>query len=218
MGIHACIFDLDGVIVSTDEYHYLAWKRLAEEEKIRFDRTLNDALRGISRMESLEILLRRSRKNYSQEEKESLAERKNTYYRETLKKLTPKSILPGVQEILQELKQRGIKAAIGSSSKNAWFILKQIALDTSFDAVVDGNAIRHSKPDPEVFLMAAQMLGLPAVECAVVEDADAGVEAAVAAGMKVVGVGPAASNPSVNLKAKDLHAISVSDIICLSKF
>ena len=186
--IKAVIFDLDGVIVSTDDCHYEAWKRLADEEGIYFDRRINDRLRGVSRTASLEIVLERAEKAYTEEEKTGLAERKNNYYREYIKKLTPKDILPGVMENLEELKKNGIKIAIGSSSKNTPVILKQIGLDGYFDAVSDGNNITKSKPDPEVFLKAAQMLGIPPESCLVIEDADAGIEAGKKGGMKTLSV------------------------------
>ena len=186
--IKAVIFDLDGVIVSTDDCHYEAWKKMADEEGIYFDKIINNRLRGVSRMESLEIVLERAQKTYSDEEKIKLAERKNGYYKEFITKLTPRDILPGAMRILEELKNENIKVAIGSSSKNTPIILKQIGLDEYFDAVSDGNNITNSKPDPEVFLKAADMLGIPYAECMIVEDADAGIEAGKRAGMKTVSV------------------------------
>ena len=186
--IKAVIFDLDGVIVSTDDCHYEAWKKLSDEEGIYFDRKINDRLRGVSRMASLEIVLERANKAYTEEEKAKLAERKNGYYRDFIKKLTPNDILPGVMDNLAELKKNGIKIAIGSSSKNTPIILKQIGLDGYFDAVSDGNNISKSKPDPEVFLKAAEMLKIPPKNCLVVEDADAGIEAGKNGGMKTLSV------------------------------
>ena len=189
MSIKAFIFDLDGVIVSTDEYHYQAWKQIADEEGIHFDREINNRLRGVSRMESLQILLERSQRTYSDAEKLKLAEKKNTHYRQLLQNITPKDILPGVMGILDGLKLWGIRMAIGSSSRNSPMILEQIGLADFFDATVDGNDISNSKPDPEVFLKAAERLDIPPSECIVIEDAPAGVEAAVAAGMKYIAVG-----------------------------
>ena len=186
--IKAVIFDLDGVIVSTDDCHYEACKKLADEEGIYFDRKINDRLRGVSRMASLEIVLEKSEKAYTEEEKAELAERKNNYYREFIKKLTPNDVLPGVMDNLEELKQNGIKIAIGSSSKNTPIILKQIGLDGYFDAVSDGNNITKSKPDPEVFLKAAEMLNIPPKNCLGVEDADAGIVAGKCGGMKTLSV------------------------------
>lgn len=186
--IKAVIFDLDGVIVSTDDCHFRAWKRMADEEGIYFDREINNRLRGVSRMASLDIVLERSKREYSEREKQELAERKNKYYKELICELTPDDILPGVMDKLENLKENGIKIAIGSSSKNTPIILKQIGLDGYFDAVSDGNNITHSKPDPEVFLKAAEMLNIPPEDCMIVEDADAGIEAGKRAGMKTLAV------------------------------
>jgi len=202
--IRAVIFDLDGVIVSTDEYHYLGWKRLADELGIPFDRHINERLRGVSRMESLEIILERAAQSYTAAEKLEFAERKNTYYREFLNQVTPKDILPGVMELLAELKTKQIKIAIGSSSRNTPLILAQIGLSDYFNAVADGNDITRSKPDPQVFLFAAERLGIPPSACLVVEDAFAGVEAGLAAGMRVLGVGSAANHPQAMLKMFNL--------------
>jgi len=213
MKINAVIFDLDGVIVSTDEYHYKAWKQLAEEEGIYFDRQINQRLRGVSRMQSLEILLENSKKIYSETEKKELALRKNNYYRRLLKNLAPKDILPGVLDILSCLKQKNIKIAIGSSSKNTSLILEYIGLKDYFNTVIDGNSISRSKPDPEVFLLAALRLHEDPKHCLVVEDAKAGVEAALAGGMKVLAVGFASEDKRATLSAKDLTSISIHEIL-----
>ncbi len=188
----AFIFDLDGVIVSTDHYHYLAWKKMADDEGIYFDETINDRLRGVSRMQSLEIILERASKTYTEEEKVALATKKNDIYRDSLQALTPADRLPGVTETLQAMREKGYKLAIGSSSKNTPVILEKIGYAGYFDAVSDGNNITHSKPDPEVFLKAAQFLGLDPKDCYVVEDAEAGVDAAKAGGFTAIGVGGAA--------------------------
>jgi beta-phosphoglucomutase len=211
--IKAVIFDLDGVIVSTDEFHYQGWQRLADEEGIYFDRKTNERLRGVSRLESLEIILEKADRNYSREEKTKMAERKNNYYRDLLRTLTPDDVFPGVKEMLKELKDKGIKIAIGSSSKNTPSILQKIGMETSFDAVSDGNQIRKSKPDPEVFLLAASKLKIPPDQCLVVEDADAGVEAAINAGMKCLAVGSASTNPKAHLRANNLNEITVEQIL-----
>ncbi len=213
MELQAVIFDLDGVIVSTDEHHFQAWKRLAAEEGIYFDRQINERLRGVSRLESLEIILEKASKTYTTEEKIQLANRKNGYYQELIQSLTPQDILPGVMKFLKELKQEGLKVAIGSSSKNTPIILKQIGLDSFFDTVVDGNDIKKSKPEPEVFLLAAERLGLPPKNCLVIEDADAGVQAALAGGMKVLGVGSASENQAASIKMPDLSAISTESFL-----
>lgn len=211
--IKGIIFDLDGVIVSTDEYHFQAWNKLAEAEGIPFDRNDNERLRGVSRMESLEIILEKADKEYSDDEKVAMATRKNDIYRESLKNLTPSDILPGVMDVLDRLRERGIKMAIGSSSKNAQPILKAIGLEDAFDVVVDGTHIERSKPDPQVFSMAGEQLGLQPAECLVVEDADAGVDAGLAAGMPVLAVGAATGHPNASLKAADLTAITVDEML-----
>lgn len=188
----AVIFDLDGVIVSTDRYHYEAWKSIADEEGIYFDGIINNRLRGVGRMESLEIILERAGKEYSSEEKTAMAQKKNDIYRASLDKLTACDRLEGVTKTLCALRERGVRLAIGSSSKNARFILEKIGYGAYFDAVVDGNDIAKGKPDPEVFLKAAQRLGLSHAECYVVEDAKTGIDAALAGGFCAVGVHDAA--------------------------
>lgn len=213
MSKRAVIFDLDGVIVSTDEFHYEAWKQMAEDEGIYFDKKINERLRGVSRMESLEIILERSETLYTLQKKEDLAERKNNYYRNLLNTLSEMDILPGVMNVLKALKELGIKIAIGSSSKNKPFILERIKLDGYFDAVADGNEIKYSKPHPEVFLLAAAKLGMDAFECVVIEDADAGIEAANAGGMKAVGVGFAANCLNAKYRIKDLSLISIDELL-----
>ena len=202
--IKGIIFDLDGVIVKTDELHYRAWKRLADAEGIFFDREINNHLRGVSRMASLEIILERSPRTYSAEEKNRLASIKNQYYVELLKTLTPDDIMPGVTKTLEELKRRKILTAIGSSSKNARAILEQIKLSNVFDAVADGNDIINSKPAPDVFLKAADMLGLRPAECAVVEDAEAGIAAAKSAGMLAIAIFDAKRSRLADHKLEDI--------------
>lgn len=211
--IKGVIFDLDGVIVSTDEYHFRAWNQLAESEGIAFSRSDNERLRGVSRMESLDIILEKATKEYSDDEKVEMATRKNEIYRELLKNLTPDDILPGVSDLLAGLRGRGIKMAIGSSSKNAQPILKAIGLDDAFDVIVDGTHISNSKPDPEVFSKAGEQLGLAPQECLVVEDADAGVEAGVAAHMPVLAVGAASGHPGAALHAADLTGLTIEQIL-----
>ncbi len=184
------IFDLDGVLVSTDEMHYRAWKALADEEGIPFTEADNDRLRGVSRMQSLELLLERSGREYTAEEKEQLAARKNRAYQRMLEGLTAGDRLPGVDELLRGLQARGARIAVASGSRNARRILERLRLAGAFDAVVTGEEISRAKPDPELFLLAAERLGLSPPECVVVEDAASGVEAAQRAGMHVVAVGP----------------------------
>ena len=215
MSIKAVIFDLDGVIVSTDDYHYRAWKKISDEEGIYFDRKINERLRGVSRMESLDIILEKANREYSQEEKNSFAERKNSLYRNLLEELTQNDILPGVMRVLETLKKNDIKIAIGSSSKNTEFILSKIGLHEYFDAISDGTQIENSKPDPEVFLLAAKKLDIEPENCLVVEDADAGVEAGLAGNMKVLAVGYASSNEKANLGMKNLEQFKYEDVITI---
>jgi beta-phosphoglucomutase len=202
--IKAVIFDLDGVIVSTDDLHYKSWKHMTEREGIFFNEKINDRLRGVSRMASLEIILEKSTKTYSEQEKKELTEYKNNYYKELLQSLTKENILPGVMTVLDTLKQKKIKVAIGSSSRNAKFILKQIGLFDYFDAISDGTNIKHSKPAPDVFLIAAEKLNIDPTACLVVEDAISGVEAAANAHMMSFGVGDASTSKRATYKSKNI--------------
>lgn len=188
----AFIFDLDGVLCFTDKYHFRAWKALADRLGIPFDENVNDRLRGVSRMASLEIILSLGSTSYSEEEKAAFAEEKNELYRTFLKGMTPSDITQEVRSTLDELRRRGYRLAIGSSSKNTPLILERTDMAKYFDAVSDGNNITHSKPDPEVFLKAAEFLGLRPEECYVVEDAEAGIDAGSAGGFSTIGIGPAA--------------------------
>lgn len=201
------IFDLDGVIISTDHFHYLAWKAIADEEKIPFDETINNRLRGVSRMDSLNIILEKATRSYSLEEKNVLCEKKNTLYREYLKALSPKDVDPDVTSTLKTLKENGVKIAIGSGSKNTMFILTQIGLKVMFDAIVDGTMISRSKPDPEVFTLAAAKIGLEPSECGVVEDAHAGVEAAKKGGFTSFGISDASTSSYTDHPIKKLSDI-----------
>ncbi|MCR8644590.1 beta-phosphoglucomutase [Paenibacillus sp. N1-5-1-14] len=192
---NAVIFDLDGVLVSTDDYHYKAWKQIADRLEIPFDETVNHQLRGVSRMESLHIILSHAEgRTFSEETRVELAEEKNRLYRQTLNQLSPTDILPGVIETLDGLEARGIAIAVGSSSKNAPFILDKIGLSERFAVIVDGNHITKSKPDPEVFLLAATKLECATANCLVVEDAIAGVVAGLRADMQVAAVGDASKS------------------------
>jgi beta-phosphoglucomutase len=192
MKYKAIIFDLDGVICHTDHYHYLAWKQLADKLGVYFDETINNRLRGVSRMESLEIILERlDGRVLTKEEKVELAEEKNERYKELLKKMSPQDLSQEVKDTLDFLRTQGLKLAIGSSSKNARLILSQIGLENFFDAISDGNNITMSKPHPEVFLKAAEYLGIEPKDCMVVEDAKAGIEAATVVGMDSGAIGDA---------------------------
>ncbi|MGE5588166.1 MAG: beta-phosphoglucomutase [Clostridia bacterium] len=187
--IEAAIFDLDGVIVDTAKYHYMAWKRLANE--LGFDLSLedNERLKGVSRMRSLEILLEIAGLRLDERRKAELAEKKNRWYVEYISKLSPSEILPGVPEFIDGLRGLGVKTALASASKNAPMILERLGITGLFEAVVDGNTASKAKPDPEVFQLAAARLGADPCRCVVFEDAEAGVEAARRAGMFAVGVG-----------------------------
>ena len=210
MKFDAVIFDLDGVICFTDEYHYRAWKTMADGMGIPFDRTINNRLRGVSRMASLEIILEQSPKMYSEAEKAALAEEKNELYCYLLSRMSPADLPDDVLSTLQALRSQGIKLAVGSSSKNTPYILERIGLGDFFDAVADGNCITHSKPHPEVFLKAASMIGLNPNDCLVVEDARAGVEAAVEGGFECAAIGDARDD-----KRAKWHLDRLSDLLKL---
>ena len=207
MEISAILFDLDGVLCSTDRFHYRAWKELADRLGLPFNEEINRQLRGVSRMESLEILLRGSERKFTFQEKAALAEEKNRRYRQLLMGLTQADVSPPVRQTLRELRAQGYRQAVASSSRNTPLILQRVGLDTWFDAVIDGNQITRSKPDPEVFLRAAQALGFPPARCLVVEDADAGVEAALRGGLPCAGIGPAARNPNVTRPLSSLSQL-----------
>ena len=213
MKFQAVIFDLDGVICFTDEYHYQAWKKMSDGLGVPFDREINNRLRGVSRMDCLEIILEKYHgPALSDEQKAALAQQKNDMYRESLKDMSPADLSVEVKETLDALRGMGLKLAIGSSSKNTPFILGQIGLGTYFDAVSDGNNITRSKPDPQVFVMAADMLGIAPEHCLVVEDAVSGAEAGHAGGMKVACLGDAALN-----KAGDWNMQSIRELTDIVK-
>lgn len=204
MLIEAVIFDLDGVICRTDQFHYQAWKAVANRLGIPFDERVNARLRGVSRMESLEIILEQSGRNFSQEEKERLAEEKNEIYQSFLRRMTPADLSPETSRVLNALRGMGLQLAIGSSSRNTALILQRLGLDGFFDAVADGTQIRRSKPDPEVFLLAASLLGVQPARALVVEDAVAGILAAKAGGFLAAGLGDAFQAPGVDFPLSSL--------------
>lgn len=210
MKYQAVIFDLDGVICHTDEYHYLAWKQIANRLEIPFNPAINHRMRGIDRMASLDVLLGQSCRDFSREEKEQLAAEKNQIYRELLVNLSPASVSPEVLETLQKMRRSGLKLAIGSSSKNTKYILERIGLLDFFDGIADGTTVRHAKPDPEVFLQAAEMVGVAPEKCLVVEDARSGILAARAAGMDSAAVGEIAECGMATFQLK-----RVSDLLKL---
>ncbi len=190
--IKGIVFDLDGVLLFTDRFHYLAWKAIADQYQIPFDEKVNDRLRGVSRRESLDIILSYSDRDFSEAEKEDMAAEKNELYRGYLRKMTPADVRDDTRAVLERLRGRGLKLAVGSSSKNTPLILEKTDLAKYFDAISDGNNITHSKPHPEVFLKAADYLNLQPSECIVVEDAEAGIDAGAAGGFLTVGIGYAA--------------------------
>ena len=187
--IKACIFDLDGVIVDTAKYHYMAWKELARGLSFDFTEKDNERLKGVSRMKSLEILLEIGKKDIDDETKLKYTDSKNKRYLEYILQMTPDEILPGVINLLEELRSKEIKIGLGSASKNAVTILNQVKLTDYFDVIIDGTKVSNAKPDPEVFLKAAEALDVTAEECIVFEDAEAGIEAAINGGFNSVGIG-----------------------------
>jgi beta-phosphoglucomutase len=212
MELKGCIFDLDGVIVDTAKYHFIAWRRLAKELGFEFTLEDNEALKGVSRMASLEILLRTGGVTATDKEKEDLAVRKNGWYVEFISGMTPDEILPGSIRLLKALRKEGILTAIGSASKNAGMILDGIRLREMFDVIVDGNKIHKAKPDPEVFLRGAEEMGLKPSYCVVFEDAQAGIEAAIAGGMKCVGVGNPDMLSRADIVIPDLKRITINKL------
>ena len=207
----AVIFDLDGVIVSTDGYHYKAWKLLADREGIYFDKDINNRLRGVSRRKSLEIILEKSNSSYSEEQINEMLEYKNNIYRKSLKSLTRNNIIENFNELYNVLRTNNVKLAIGSSSKNTKTILRQLELLDKFEAIADGNDISKSKPDPEVFLIAAKRLNMNPVDCFVVEDAIAGIKAAKAGNMIAIAINDATKSALADYKIENLLAINKTD-------
>jgi beta-phosphoglucomutase len=187
--IKAFIFDLDGVLTDTAEYHYRAWKRLADEERLPFTREDNEHLRGVARRESLMLLLK-GRARPPEEKIQEMMVRKNGYYLEFIKEISPRDLLLGAKELLEEIHAAGLKTALGSASKNAGEVVDRLQIRSLLDAISDGYSVERQKPAPDLFLHAAAQLGLPPPECAVVEDAAAGIEAAKAGGFRSVGLGP----------------------------
>lgn len=211
----ACIFDLDGVLVDTAVYHYQAWKKLANSLGFDFSHAQNEQLKGVNRMRSLDMILNWGGITKTDAEKLELATLKNTWYVDMINKMSASEVLTGSLELLEELKAKGIKIALGSASKNSGLILERTNLTHFFDAIVDGNSVTTSKPDPEVFLKGAELLSTAPENCIVFEDAAAGVQAAIAANMPVVGVGEAENLPGTDLIIKDLAGVTVDELISL---
>ena len=213
--VQAVIFDLDGVIVDTAHYHFIAWQRLAKELGINFTEKENEKLKGVSRMRSLEIILELGGISLSEEKKEELATRKNSWFVDYIEAIKPEEIFPGVRVMLSNLRQQGFKVALASSSKNAETVIRLLQIKDDFDAVVDGTMIVHTKPDPEIFLLAARKLGVDPKHCVVFEDAEAGVEAALAAGMKCVGVGSTEQLGKANRVVKNTADFKIEELTTL---
>jgi kojibiose phosphorylase len=209
----AVIFDLDGVLTDTAELHYQSWQWLADELGLPFDRQTNEALRGLSRMESLTKVLGGRAAEFTDEQKQEIARRKNEDYLRRVSKMTPADLLPGAGELLAALRKRGVRVAVASSSKNAGAVVDRLGIRLLLDVLVDGNDVDRSKPDPRVFLAAAERLGLPPARCVVVEDAASGVEAALAAGMRVVGIGPPERVGKAQRVEPSIAAVSADELV-----
>ncbi|GAB3804551.1 beta-phosphoglucomutase [Spirosoma humi] len=214
--IKAFLFDLDGVIVDTAIYHYQAWKRLATELGFDISEEFNEGLKGVSRMDSLDLILAHGGLTLSDEEKAKLADQKNTWYLDLVSRMTPEAILPGVATFFSQVRQAGLKTALGSVSKNAPLILERIGMADAFDVIIDGTKISKGKPDPEVFTKGADELGVSPDECVVFEDAVAGVEAGKRGGMFVVGLGSPDVLQQADLVAPSLAELTVDEVLSKS--
>jgi beta-phosphoglucomutase len=213
MSLQAFILDLDGVLTNTAEYHFQAWLRLAEEEQVSFDREINEQLRGVSRRRSLEVLLGNALPRYSEDQIQAMMARKNTYYQEMLQQITSDDFLPRARQLLDDLRAHGLKIAIGSASKNTRLVLERLGILKAFDGIADGNSVTRSKPAPDIFLHAAKLLNTPPAQCVVVEDAESGIAAALAAKMFAVGIGPATRVGAAHLRYPDTAALDLEEII-----
>ncbi len=210
--IKAVIFDLDGVIIDTAHYHYIAWKRLASEFGITLTPAHNELLKGVSRMRSLDIILSLGNIDLPVEQREQLAEKKNKWFVEYIESIRPEEIFPGVVNLIKSLRAKDIKVGLASSSKNAPRVIELLGIASEFDTLVDGTMIVHTKPDPEIFLLAARKLGISPSDCLVFEDAEAGVEAALAAGMKCVGVGSPEQLGKADLVIKNTGDFNIQNL------
>jgi len=212
-GLQACLFDLDGVIVDTAKYHFIAWRQIARELGVCFTERDNERLKGVSRQRSLDILLEIGGLAPDAATKARLAERKNGIYLEYIRKLTPQELLPGAEAFLRYCRTAGLKTALATASRNSALILDLLRIRSLFDVVVDGNRTTRTKPDPEVFLLCAQSLRVEPRRCAVFEDAEAGIAAARAAGMFSVGIGDPAMLKDADIVAPGLASLSVEEVI-----
>ncbi|QQE76864.1 beta-phosphoglucomutase [Alicyclobacillus sp. SO9] len=211
--LEAVLFDLDGVITDTAEYHYLAWKQLADELKIDFDRKINERLKGVGRLDSLNIILENSTLQLSEDEKKALANRKNEYYQSLIEKITPDDVLPGILNLLKDLQERNIKIGLASASKNAVLVVEKLGIGEYLDTIVDAAALQKGKPDPEIFLTAADELHVPYRNCIGIEDARSGVESIQGAGMKAVGVGTPSAMDIADWAVQDTSELSVTKLL-----
>lgn len=211
--LQACLFDLDGVIVDTAKYHFTAWQRLAEELGVAFDHADNDQLKGVSRVDSLEYILRKGDLDLDNDTKVRLMDRKNAWYLEQVAGMTPAELFPGVVSFMDELRSLGKGVALGSSSRNAPLILDRCGIADRFDAVIDGNSITFSKPDPEVFLKGAAALNVNPANTVVFEDALSGVDAALNGGFRVVGVGEPGALPKADFTLQGFDGFSVQQLV-----
>ena len=217
MSLQACIFDLDGVIVDTAKYHFLAWKRLAEKLGINFLEKDNERLKGVSRMDSLEIILDLGNMKLSDDQKHEYAMLKNKWYVDYISTMTPDEILPGSIEFINELRRADIRVAVGSASKNTPMILERVGIKELFDAVADGNIVSKAKPNPEVFLKAADMVSISPRNCIVFEDAIAGIQAALNAGMMCIGVGLPEVLTEAHFVVSGLNEMSLEKLLTIAK-
>jgi beta-phosphoglucomutase len=213
MAIRAFILDLDGVLTDTAEYHFQAWKRIAEEESVPFTREDNEQLRGVSRRRSLEILLGDHGARYTESQMQEMMDRKNGYYQERLEQITEDDFLPGARALLDELRGRGLKVAIGSASKNTKTVLRQLGILDRFDVIADGYSVERGKPAPDLFLHAAEQMGVPPAKCVVIEDAESGVRAALTGGMVAVGIGPEERVGQAHLRYDTTADVNVDEIL-----
>lgn len=211
MAIQGFIFDLDGVLTDTAEYHYQAWKRLADESGLPFNRQDNEALRGVSRRESLLLILKG--REISEADLQVMMDRKNQYYLDLVAQITPKNLLPGAKELLVQIRAAGMKTALGSASKNARQVIDLLGIAPLLDAISDGHSVARQKPAPDLFLHAAHQLGLPPGDCVVVEDAAAGIEAAITGGFQTLGIGPWERVGKADVVLPNLHAVYLSDLL-----
>lgn len=213
MTYKAVIFDLDGVITDTAHYHYLAWKRLAEQVGVPFDEIFNERLKGVDRMGSLNLILAQGTGSYTDEEKVALATQKNTHYQELISTMSPEDLLPGAVEALDSVREAGLKIGLASVSRNALTVLTSLGITDKFDYIVDASTIARGKPDPEIFLTAAERLGVKPEECLGVEDAVAGVQSIKSAGMYAVGVGDPAVLTQADRVISSLKEFDISDYL-----